>query len=103
MSVFTAAEGAYRLQARLSFATVPEIRPEGLALIQAAGAQLCIDLSGVSAADSAGLALLIDWLGEAASSGKQLRYSRLPPALLALAKLSEVASLLEGQVVGKPV
>lgn len=97
MSVFAAGEDGYRLQTPLSFATVPEVRADGLSLIEAAGSELCIDLSGVVAADSAGLALLIDWLASARHAGKRLRYVRPPPVLLALAKLSEVAPLLEGQ------
>lgn len=94
---FVAGEGGYRLQAPLLFGTVPALREQGVALIGAAPAQLHMDLSGVAAADSAGLALLIDWLACARSAGKQLRYERVPDALLALARLSDVAPLLEGE------
>jgi phospholipid transport system transporter-binding protein len=96
MSDFVAADGGYRLQTALLFGTVPQLRGQGISLIEAASGELYFDLSGVTAADSAGLALLIDWLACAQAAGRRLRYGRLPPALLALAKLSDVAPLLEG-------
>ncbi len=93
-NAFVAADGGYRLQAPLLFASVPRLRAAGLALIDAAAGELRIDLSGVSAADSAGLALLIDWLACARSADKRLVYLRAPAALRALAQLSDVAPLL---------
>lgn len=93
-AAFAAADGGYRLQAPLLFASVAQLRAQGLALIEAAAGELRVDLSGVSAADSAGLALLIDWLACARSAGKRLFYVKVPEALMALAKLSDVAALL---------
>lgn len=92
-----------RLQAPLRFATVPALQPRGLELIRAAGAELTIDLSGVSAADSAGLALLIDWLARARASDKRLRYVQPPEALRALARLSDVETLISGQEDARPL
>jgi phospholipid transport system transporter-binding protein len=96
-------EGRVRLQAPLRFATVPALRRRGLELIGAAAAQLTIDLSGVSSADSAGLALLIDWLARARAGNKTLRYVQPPEALRALARLSEVEALIMGQEPHAPV
>jgi phospholipid transport system transporter-binding protein len=89
--------GGYRLQAPLLFSTVPKLREQGLALIRAAPGQLRIDLSAVTAADSAGLALLIDWMACARKAGKRLSYVRVPDALMALARLSDVAPLLAAE------
>ena len=94
---FTHGEGGCRLQAPLLFSTVPALREQGVALISAAQEQLRMDLSAVTAADSAGLALLIDWLACARSAGTRLCYVRVPDALLALARLSDVAPLLQGE------
>ncbi|HEY1726534.1 MAG TPA: STAS domain-containing protein [Steroidobacteraceae bacterium] len=107
MSVEAAGEGGgtfvasgadtYRLESALSFATVPVVRPLGLALIAAArGRTLTFDLALVTAVDSAGLALLIDWLAVARAGDCQLRYSQPAETLLSLARLSEVESLLNG-------
>ncbi len=55
-----------------------------------------MDLSGVRRADSGALALLIDWLAWARTAKRVLKYSALPAALLALARLSDVEELLLG-------
>ena len=55
-----------------------------------------IDLAGVSAGDSAGLALLIEWLSVARSVKRPLRYENIPSQLQQLARLSEVEELLLG-------
>ena len=53
-----------------------------------------IDLSGVTHADSAGLALLLECLKRAPAG--QLRFGSPPPQLLALARAMGLASLFEG-------
>lgn len=57
-------------------------------------ASLSIDLAGVTAGDSAGLALLIEWLSVARAAGRALRFEHLPGQLAQLARLSEVEDLL---------
>src|SRR5580658_4331690 len=84
----------YRLEASLTFATVAALRQHGLALIAAAQGVLTLDLEAVPAIDSAGLALLIDWLASARAGTCRLRYAKPAPTLLALARLSEVEPLL---------
>jgi phospholipid transport system transporter-binding protein len=53
-----------------------------------------IDLAGVTVSDSAGLALLIEWLSVAKSASRALRYENIPSQLQQLARLSEVEELL---------
>jgi phospholipid transport system transporter-binding protein len=55
-----------------------------------------IDLAGVTAGDSAGLALLIEWLSIARSVNRPLHYENIPSQLQQLARLSEVEELLLG-------
>src|SRR5208282_4638900 len=64
----------YRLEAPLTLLTVAALRDAGLALISAASGALTIDLASIPEVDSAGLALLIDWLARARAQGCQLRY-----------------------------
>ena len=68
--------GVYRLEAPLTFATVPALRQAGLELIAAASGDLEFDLQSVATSDSAGLALLIDWLAEARALQRTLRYGQ---------------------------
>jgi phospholipid transport system transporter-binding protein len=86
--------GVYRLEAPLTFATAPLLRQPGLERIEAASDAVEFDLQHVPASDSAGLALLIDWLAEARARQRTLRYVQVPEALRALARLSEVESLI---------
>lgn len=86
--------GLYRLQAPLTFASVAGIRGQGLQLIDSQAQGLTFDLQAVPTVDSAGLALLIDWLSEARAKSRTLRYVQPPQALLSLAKLSEVERLI---------
>jgi phospholipid transport system transporter-binding protein len=48
----------------------------------------------VTASDSAGLALLIEWLSVAKSAGRALRFENIPSQLQQLARLSEVEELV---------
>ncbi len=82
-----------RVVGSLEFATVTRLLPLGSAAI-GAGRAGSIDLHGVTGSDSAGLALLIDWLAVARSAGRPLRYENVPLQLQQLARLSEVEELL---------
>lgn len=53
-----------------------------------------VDLSGISRADSAGLALLLEWSVSAQAAGRSLRYRNIPSAIASLAVISDVAELL---------
>ena len=88
----------YRLDSALTFATVPTVRPrlEELLAGHVGGAPLVVDLSGVPQADSAGLALLVDWLAAARARGHSLRYAAAGESLRALARLSDVEALIAG-------
>lgn len=87
--------GRFELGGELTLAWVGPLRDAGRsALAASAGADLHVDLKGVTRADSAGLALLVDWLAWARAAGRQLHYANLPKDLLALARLSELDSLL---------
>ena len=86
-------DGSYRVVGSLVFATVRDVlRQSGSAF--AAESQLVIDLSQVAAADSAGLALLIEWYRLAERAKQPLKFSRAPPQLVALAKISDIDTLL---------
>jgi len=93
-ALVAAGAGTWRVDGPLTFDSVPGLRPRGLTLLEAAEGALLFDLQGVASADSAGLALLIDWLAEARSKGRSLRYVGVPETLQALAGLSEVGALI---------
>jgi phospholipid transport system transporter-binding protein len=56
--------------------------------------ELDVDLGGVGESDSAGLALLIEWLRMARLGGQAIRFANVPAQIEALARISEVDDLL---------
>jgi phospholipid transport system transporter-binding protein len=79
----------------MTFATAAALHSAGLAAFAGTGdPALELDCGGVSSADSAGLAVLVDWLGWARRSGRTLRLHALPPKLLDLARISELDELI---------
>jgi phospholipid transport system transporter-binding protein len=86
--------GRARVIGSLHFNTVSALLPAGVEAIKGGRADV-IDLSGVTSSDSAGLALLIEWLSVAKSAGRTLRFENIDSQLQQLARLSEVEELLE--------
>jgi phospholipid transport system transporter-binding protein len=86
-------EGRARAVGSLDFSTVNALLPVGSDLIRR-GQAAVIDLAGVTDSDSAGLALLIEWLSVAHEAGRGLRYDNVPSQLHQLARLSEVEELI---------
>jgi phospholipid transport system transporter-binding protein len=88
-------DGDRRLRAsgELEFATATEALRAGLAQL-AAGRDWTIDLVGVTAGDSAGLAVLVEWLSAAHARGSQLVFTGIPPQMLAIARISDLDGLL---------
>jgi phospholipid transport system transporter-binding protein len=83
------------LSGELRFDSVGSVLDVGDRVIRE-GHLAVIDLAGVSAGDSAGLALLIEWLSIARGIQRPLRYENIPCQLQQLARLSEVEELLLG-------
>jgi phospholipid transport system transporter-binding protein len=90
-----ASDGALAASGPLTFAAARAARQAGLrALAGATRQELEIDCARVTTADSAGLAVLLDWLAAAKRAGRSLHFSHLPEGLLALARISDVEQLL---------
>jgi phospholipid transport system transporter-binding protein len=86
-------EGRFALSGEMSFETANQIlRASELLLGQ--HASLEIDLAGVGKADSAGLALMLEWKAQAGQRGAEMRFLNIPKSLQAVAKTSEVDQLL---------
>lgn len=56
--------------------------------------QLEIDLAGVKDADSAGLALLLEWITWANHTVREIRFKDIPKRVQAIAETTEVDALL---------
>lgn len=53
-----------------------------------------VDLAGVTKSDSAGLALLLEWVTWANHTVREIRFSDMPERIMAIAKTTEVDGLL---------
>lgn len=85
--------GCLALVGELSFDTVGELAARGDDLLPAA-AELDIDLAGVTRMDSAGLALLVEWLRLARGAGRAIRFLGAPDQLFAIARASGLDKML---------
>jgi phospholipid transport system transporter-binding protein len=89
----TLPEGRATVVGALDFWTVTALLPVGAEAIRQ-GQAAAIDLAGVTAGDSAGLALLIEWLSIAHAASRRLRFENIPSQLHQLADLSDVDGLI---------
>ena len=91
-----AGEGRLAASGELGFATATAALEAGLARIDGRHAWT-VDLAGVTAGDSAGLAVLVEWLSAARARGTTLRYEGVPGQILAVARISDLEGLLLDQ------
>ena len=82
-----------RASGELGFATAAHALRAGIEQIGRDGEQV-VDLSGVTAGDSAGVAVLVEWISAAAAMGMGLRYENVPAQMLAIARISDLEDLL---------
>ncbi len=84
--------GVLRLSGPVTMQTAPELLGQGRARI--AAGDVTVDFSAVTAADSAALALLLDWQRAARAGGHRLSVRGLPAASESLARLYGIEELL---------
>ncbi|MEL7310435.1 MAG: STAS domain-containing protein [Pseudomonadota bacterium] len=86
-------EGSFTIEGELTFDTVGSLLDFGTKQFEP-HSHIVVDLSGVEEADSAGLALLIEWVTWANHSVREMVYENVPERLLNIAAISEVEGLL---------
>lgn len=78
----------------LTFATVPHIHAHSGAVFAGDGASVTLDLQGVTHTDSAGLALILEWMRTAQRQGKVVVFRNIPAQMLSIARLSGLDAIL---------
>jgi phospholipid transport system transporter-binding protein len=96
VAVVESAPGRYAVRGALTFGTARRALDVGLHTFASASGPFVVDLSGVAASDSAGLAVLIEWLAWARRNRREIRLANVPEALCAIARICEVEELLRG-------
>lgn len=79
--------GVFQVQGDLTFATIDKQIVKSFSFLKSASS-ITIDLSKVSNTDSAGLALMIEWIKISRQYNTTLNFKNIPEQLRKLAKLS---------------
>ena len=85
--------GRFAVRSELTFKSATDILEQSKRLF-AEYERISVDMSDVQDADSAGLALLIEWVSWARRFDREIVYENIPQQILAIAQISEVTDLL---------
>lgn len=87
-------DGQFSLSGRMKFDTAGAILRESEEMFEA-HTLIEMDLSGVTETDSAGLALMLEWITWANHTVREIRFHGTPDKIDAIAKTTEVDHLLK--------
>ena len=87
-------DGTARLTGELTFETVARLHRDMEVNLAGTGPIEKVDLDGVPLADSAGLALMLEWQARQRKRGREMTIVNAPDNLMRLAKLAEAVDLL---------
>lgn len=88
------AEGGFSLNGSLTRENVAKIWAQGVEKF-VGSTRIDLNLAGVSMCDTAGVAMLVDWLRVTRSSGQELFFHGAPAQMLAIARVSDLVQLLD--------
>ncbi len=86
--------GRFRIEGEVDFKSVMNLLHQSRVLFRGEE-RVRLDFSGVERTNSAGLALLIEWIKEARRGSWILELSNLPEGLMAMARICDVESLIQ--------
>jgi phospholipid transport system transporter-binding protein len=87
LSIINQGSGQFIVNSDLTFQSIDGQSFKSQAFLKS-GKEITVDLSRVSSADSAGLALMIEWIKYTRNNRITLHFKNIPEQLLTLAKLS---------------
>jgi phospholipid transport system transporter-binding protein len=87
-------EGQFALNGEMTFETAERILVASEEPFEQ-HTRIEVDLAGVTRADSAGLALLLEWITWANHTVREIRFLSMPERILAIARTTEVDQLLK--------
>jgi phospholipid transport system transporter-binding protein len=87
-------DDSYLISGELNMQTVPNLLQQVEPILARSQGEVCLDLQGVSRSDSAGLALLVEWLRFARERDRKLSFRNLPEQLRDIARVSGLEELL---------
>ncbi len=93
-SINSVNENRHKVVGKMIFATVPDLLNQSGEKFNVPGTEIIFDLAGVVHADSAGLALLVEWCRLAGIAQKKIKFVKVPSQLLNLTKVSGLNHIL---------
>jgi len=75
----------YRVEGPVTIENVRGVIEEGRRVFS--GEDLRVDLGGLESVDSSALSMLLEWMRDAAASGRRVRYLNVPENLASLARV----------------
>ena len=87
-------ENGFSITGELSFATVNRLLDASSGVDFKDRPLFEIDLRGITRADSAGLALLVEWTAKARLHGTNIHFRNMPGQMRAIARITEIDKLL---------
>lgn len=87
-------QGAWRVTGELSFASVPALERAAMSGLLTNPGPWHIDLGQVQRADSAGLAVLIEWVRLASERGIDVGFRNMPEQMRAMAHVSGLEAII---------
>jgi phospholipid transport system transporter-binding protein len=85
--------GNWLLAGELDFSTVPGVLARSAQGLSGKGA-IRVDLGDVTRADSAGLALLVEWTRKSERAGRRISFVNVPGQLLSIARICGLEEIL---------
>ena len=87
--------GVFELSGRLTFQTVPRFQGHIGAVLQGDPQPVTIDMRGISLADSAGLALMIEWLQRARAAQREMVFANIPEQVQQLIRVNGLQEVFQ--------
>lgn len=93
-----AAPGELRVVGHVDFDNANELREQGERLIESEASDVRVDLTGLTAAGSVAVAVLIAWFRHASLLDCAIRFSNVPPALVNVIEFSGLNDVIPVEV-----
>ncbi|MDR9436563.1 MAG: STAS domain-containing protein [Thiohalophilus sp.] len=87
-------DNSYLISGELNMQTVPGLLQQVEPILGRSQGEVCFDLQAVTRSDSAGLALLVEWMQFARQQDRKLTFRNLPDQLRDIARISGLEDLL---------
>ena len=87
-------DNSYLISGELNMQTVPALLEQVEPILNRSQDEVCFDLQAVTRSDSAGLALLVEWMQFARQRDRKLSFRNLPDQLRDIARISGLEDIL---------